>query len=266
MKDRRALKKKERALLDFAHSYLSEGFPNPDREGCPPDDALRSLAFNPRASQLEVTEHLAACSPCFRRYSELLAELKAQRQSAELSLLRISVWSKAHPILAGTVLACALFIAIGLGLLLRGIRQPSVPPVETKRKPAPAEPLNPTVAYTPFNLDLSALSRVRGAEPSESEPRRLAVPDSTLDLTLTLPLASREGAYNLKLTSENRILWSKSAVAHLQKGKTLIRVNADFRQIPTGNYNLEVQSSSGTRLIQPISIQAASPSRLEQKP
>jgi hypothetical protein len=266
MKDRRAFEKKEKALLDFARSYLSEGFPNPDREGCPPDDALRSLAFNPRESQPEVTEHLASCSPCFRRYSELLAELKAQQQAAELSLSSISVWSKAHPLLAATALACALFIAIGVGLLLRGIRQPSVPPVETNRKPSPTEPLNPPVAYTPFSLDLSALSRVRGAEPPESGHQRLAVPGSTLDLTLTLPLASREGAYDLKLTSEDRILWSKSAVAHLQKGKTLIRVKADFRQIPTGNYNLDVQSSTGTRLIQPVSIQAASPSRPEQKP
>ena len=264
MKDRRALK--ERALLDFAHFYLSEGFPNPDREGCPPDDALRSLAFNPRASQLEVTEHLAACSPCFRRYSELLAELKAQQQSAELSLSRGSVWSKAHPILAGTILACALFMAIGVGLLLRGIRQPSVPPVETKGKPSPTEPMNPTVAYTPFSLDLSPLSRPRGAETSEPELQRLAVPRSTLDLTLILPFASREGAYNLKLTSAGDTFWSEPVVAHLQKGKTLIRVKSDFRQLPTGNYNLEVQSPTGTRLIQPISIEAALPSRLEQKP
>ena len=102
MKDRRALKKNERAFLDFARSYLSEGFPNPDREGCPPDDALRSLAFNPGSSQLEVTEHLAACSPCFRRYSELLDELKARQQAAESNWSRISVWSKAHPVLAGT--------------------------------------------------------------------------------------------------------------------------------------------------------------------
>jgi hypothetical protein len=122
------------------------------------------------------------------------------------------------------------------------------------------------VAYSPFSLDLSALSRSRGAEPSESEPQRFAVPGSTLDLTLTLPLASREGTYDLKLTSEDRTFWSKSAAAHLQKGKTLIHVEADFTQIPTGNYNLEVQSSTDTRLIQPVSIQAVFPKGGEQKP
>src|SRR6266513_5118007 len=112
VKNQSAFEKKSKDLLDFARNYLSNAFPNPDREGCPPDDALRSLAFNPRENQPEVTEHLAACSPCFRRYSELLAELKAQQQAAALPWSRISVWSKAHPVLAGTALACGLFVAI----------------------------------------------------------------------------------------------------------------------------------------------------------
>src|SRR3989442_15347618 len=81
IKDRAAFEKKNKELLDFARSYLSEAFPNPDRKGCPPDAALRSLAFSPAEGEPAVTEHLAACSPCFRRYGELLAELKSQRES-----------------------------------------------------------------------------------------------------------------------------------------------------------------------------------------
>jgi len=126
--------------------------------------------------------------------------------------------------------------------------------MDTHQKPNPTEPLNPTVAHLPYSMDLSALSRVRGTKPSESEPQRLAVPASTLDLTVTLPLASRTGMYDLKLASEDHAFWSKFAQAHLLKGKTLIQVEADFRQVPTGNYNLEVQSSSGIRLIQPVFI------------
>jgi len=255
MKDRRAFEKKERVLLDFARSYLSEGFPNPDREGCPPDDALRSLAFNPRESDLQVTEHLAACSPCFRRYGELLAKLKSQREAEKrFSSRRISAWTKVHPVLAGTAAFCALLIAIGAGLLFRRNRLPNTPPVGTHRTPASVEPLNSAVAYAPFGLDLSALSRVRGSESSATVPQRLAVPSSPLDLTLTLPLASKEGHYDLRVTSGDRIFWSKSAQAHLLKGKTLIQVEADFRQIQTGDYNLEVESSAGTRLIQPVLI------------
>jgi hypothetical protein len=126
--------------------------------------------------------------------------------------------------------------------------------------------VNPEVAYSPFSLDLSALSPARGAESTTGTQRRVPVPSSPLELTLTLPLASPEAHYDLKLTSGSETVWSKSAQAHLLKGKTLIQVEADFRQIPARNYNLEVRSSSGIRLVQPVSIQAASPKSGEQKP
>jgi len=139
--------------------------------------------------------------------------------------------------------------------------------METNRKPNPTEPLNPTVAYLPFSLDLSALSPVRGSEPPAiATQRRVPLPNSSLDLTLTLPLASPEELYELKLTADNQTFWSKSAQAHLHKGKTLLRLEADFRQIPAGNYNLEVRSSSGIRLVQLVSIQGASSKSGEQKP
>src|SRR5256884_3767016 len=180
-----AREKSGRELLDFARSYLSEAFPNPDRQGCPPDAALRSLAFNPTESQSGVTEHLASCSPCFRRYGELLAEFKSQKEKEKGFLwVRISVWTKAHPVLVGTAALCLLLIAIGVGLWLRGIRQPNSPPMETNRKPNPTEPSNPTVAYLPFSLDLSALSPVRGSEPPAiATQRSVPLPNSTLDLT-----------------------------------------------------------------------------------
>ncbi len=267
IKDRAALEKKNKELLDFARSYLSEAFPNPDRQGCPPDAALRSLAFYPNESEPTVTEHLAVCSPCFRRYAELLAESKSQTEAQRgTSWRRVSGWTRAHPVLAGTAALCILFIAIGVGLLLHGIRQPNTPPIDTHRKPNPTEPLNPTVAYSPFNLDLSALSPVRGSESATGTQLRVLVPSSPLELTLTLPLASAEGRYDLRLTGGSETVWSKSAQAHLLKGKTLIQVEADFRQIPARNYNLEVRSSSGIRLVQPVSIQAASPKSGEQKP
>src|SRR5258705_10927391 len=113
VKNRSAFEEKGKDLLYFARTYLSNAFPNPDREGCPPEVALRSLAFNPKESQPSVTEHLAACSPCFRRYAELLAELKSRREAEEgSSWTRISALSKTHHLLPGTALACALFVAI----------------------------------------------------------------------------------------------------------------------------------------------------------
>jgi len=254
-------------LLDFARSYLSEAFPNPDRQGCPPDAGLRSLAFNPTQGASEVTDHLASCSPCFKRYGELLTELKSQRErEKKFAWGPISVWSRAHPVLAGTAALCLLLIAIGVGLLVRGIRQPNAPPIETNRKPNPTEPQSPAVASLPFSLDLSALSPIRGSEPPTGSQRRVLVPNARLDLTLTLPLASPEGRYDLKLMAGGQTFWSRPRHAHLQEGTTLIQVEADFTQIQTGNYTLEVRSSTGIRFVQPVSIQPPLPSTGEQKP
>ncbi len=260
--DSAAREKSRRELLDFARSYLSEAFPNPDRQGCPPDASLRSLAFNPTQSEHTVTEHLAVCSPCFRRYSEFLALLKSQRVAEErFSWKPISAWSRAHPLLIGAALVCALFIAIGASLLLNNIRVPNPPPLDTHRAPDPVE-----VAYSPFSLDLSTLSPVRGSEPSTiASQQRVRVPSSPLYLTLTLPLASEERSYNVRLTAGSHTFWSKSAQAHLHKGQTLIRVEADFRQVPGGSYNLEVESSTGIRLVQPVSIGTALPNSTEHK-
>src|SRR5713226_10414060 len=205
MKDRRALEKKDKDLLDFARSYLSESFPNPDRQGCPPDAALQCLAVSPIESKPAVTEHLANCSPCFRRFTELLAQLKSQRAVEErLSWKRISAWFRANPLLGGAALMCALFLAIGAGLLWNRIRQPNPPPLDTHRAPSPVQPVNPAVAYLPFSLDLSTLSPVRGSEPTATAShQRIPVPSSTLYLTLTLPLASEERSYNVRLTARS---------------------------------------------------------------
>src|SRR6266566_4843168 len=138
VKNPTSLGNKGKDLREFAANYLSKAFPNPDRDGCPSDSALRSLAFNPKEAEPIVTEHLAACSPCFRRYSELLAQLKSQRAAEEkLSWARAVTWSRSHPVLVGAALVCALLIAIGAGLLLNRIRVPNLPPLDTHRAPNP---------------------------------------------------------------------------------------------------------------------------------
>jgi hypothetical protein len=64
-------------FLGFAKSYLSEAFPNPQRIGCPQDSDLQRMAEHPVAARdAAASEHLNCCSPCFKRYMEILAGLK----------------------------------------------------------------------------------------------------------------------------------------------------------------------------------------------
>src|SRR5256885_6195377 len=103
-------------FLQSARTYLLGAFPNPDRAGCPPDSALRSLAFNPRQSDATITEHIGTCSPCFNRYSELLVEFKVQQELEfeESFWSRAAAWLKARPVLVGTALVCAVLLTIGV--------------------------------------------------------------------------------------------------------------------------------------------------------
>jgi hypothetical protein len=71
---------KEEEFLGFAKSYLSEAFPNRQRNGCPRDSELTRMAEHPNeVTHASVSQHLTRCSPCFNRYMELLAELKSRK-------------------------------------------------------------------------------------------------------------------------------------------------------------------------------------------
>src|SRR5256885_70550 len=211
VKDLRGIEKGDKHLLQFARSYLSEAFPNPNREGCPHDSALRSLAFNPTESGAKLTEHLSTCSPCFKRYGELLSEVRSQQQAKKgMSWMMVTIWAKAPPVSGETPFAAALFAAMGMGSLPRGRRPAITPPLDTNRRPNPSQPQPPTVAYSRFDLDLSALSPARGSAPTITA-RRVSIPQSPLSLILTLPLASPEGPYNLRLAAKVHTLWSQTA-------------------------------------------------------
>ncbi len=59
-------------LPRFAKSYLSEAFPNPRRLDCPRNSELVVLAEHPREANPFIPQHLTRCSPCFRRYMEIV--------------------------------------------------------------------------------------------------------------------------------------------------------------------------------------------------
>ena len=74
-KERREISEED--FFGFARSYLSEAFPNPQRIGCPADSDLQRMAEHPvEARNAEASEHLTCCSPCFKRYMEILAVLR----------------------------------------------------------------------------------------------------------------------------------------------------------------------------------------------
>lgn len=259
MKRRRDIN--EQQLLRFARRHLSEAFPNPARIGCPSDPQLKSMAVQPQHADGAVGEHLTFCSPCFNRYLDLLVEVRHEHLGQKRPLWKeILVWPATTPLRIGAVTVAGLLLSLlaYFVAIQRGEpRDPIAPQPEIERVP---------VALSPFAIDLSELSPTRGSKVRKTGSQRpIRVPSSLLDLTLTLPLGSEEQLYRITLSTGGQVFWSQSAQAHLHNSQILIRTEADFTQAPPGSYNLEVESSSGIRLSQPVLIEAALPKGTEQE-
>ena len=75
----------EDELLAAARRSLSEDHPNPERRDCPEPEAIRLLALDPTKADRLLHLHLTICSPCFRLYSQYLAEAREGGKGREPS-------------------------------------------------------------------------------------------------------------------------------------------------------------------------------------
>jgi hypothetical protein len=248
--------RKEEDLLVFARSYLSDAFPNPERTGCPSDDALRLMALRPVDSDASLSEHLMCCSPCFNAYVGHLAEVRGT--------VRKATWIKRSAVAFG--IAAVLAIA-GYLFFVKHRSTPIIAPRNQAPTVAPEKPgqTQANAIYVPVLIDLSSTSPTRGSKQSTARSVPQIIPSgSPVALSLRLPLGSEERLYLITLVSGRRIVWSASSQARRENGDTLLHVNADFKDLSTGSYRLQV-SSDGEKLSVPILIRSALPNSTEQQ-
>jgi len=78
-------------ILEFAHEYQSNDFPNPHRADCPPEEDLLKFAGSDELPNAELREHLLSCSPCFLDFhaarqakaaAPLLSETKSPKEKS----------------------------------------------------------------------------------------------------------------------------------------------------------------------------------------
>jgi hypothetical protein len=249
---------REQDLLGFTRSYLSEAFPNPERQGCPPDNALRVLAFGPIQSDESISAHLTCCSPCFNAYMVHLAHARAEE--AQSQRIRRATWIRRSLVTAGV--SIILMIAVYVFFTGRG-RGPSVAR-RTAPTGKPGRPTQATAIYVPVMVDLSNASPVRGLDQSHSSTSRQVIPSTPLvDLTLQLPLGSEGRRYWVILNANRHAIWSGSAQAHLQNGQMLLNMHADFADVRAGNYDLAV-AAKGFRVTVPVVVKSTLSESVQQ--
>jgi len=66
-------------MADAVQQSILRNYPNPNREGCPGEAAVREVASRTEVRKDELWRHITHCSPC---YAEFLQNRDEQRQAS----------------------------------------------------------------------------------------------------------------------------------------------------------------------------------------
>src|SRR5260370_25577605 len=235
-------KLEEDRLVSFARVFLAERFPNPDRNGFPPEGALRRLAESPTSADLSITEHLGSCSPCFRQYQRLLGGMKTQRQPMSI------LWGQVKSVPIPVILGIICLVVIGLSIALWRSNRKEVAHHGTK--PSEVANGNGLAKYIPFVLDMRDAAAVRDGMGNTHSPLKL--PRMPLHVSVYLPIGSDRGQYTVSLESHGKPVWARSAAAQMQDHRMVLEFEDDLTSLSAGQYTLVLLSKNGLRLRQRV--------------
>jgi hypothetical protein len=180
-------RKRYEQLQEILQETVLRDYPNPERRGCPGESVLRELANRQRPIRDAHWEHVTHCSPCYREFLDLRAQVYRQ-QDRRAATMR---WA---------LVAAAIVIAASLTAVLvfrnRPQQQIIARPPAPSRTPAPSG--DTSVVASVFNMENSP---TRGGEqtgePPVGEIQRLQ--RRRLALSVYLPFGSEPGEYEFQL-------------------------------------------------------------------
>jgi hypothetical protein len=197
----------EKRILDALGRGLLTEFPNPNRTGCPGSEVLKRIASHemPLSEAGKWLDHLTSCSPCYREFSQIQVAHRSRRTQTILAI------------------AASILVVAGIaGWVLLSKQN---------------EPLVAQAAV----LDLRNRSVPRGGEPNPNE-QPLEVIRAVRHLNVYLPLGSAEGPYELRIaTTAGSVILTRTGVASLRNGVTLIQVVVDLSSVSSGQYFFQVR-------------------------
>lgn len=172
--------KQQGEIWEDVRRSLREQFPNPQREGCPGRALLAQLAVGhmPLKQAEPWLDHFSRCSPCFRDFEELQAEVRSRRRW---------MW--------GVAAAAAAIMSASLALWLTYAHEKSLKATSQPSTPNTSIALNKTDPL-PVTLHLENTSTTRSPDGSEPNPQQL--PRSRISLSIYLPTGSEPGPYEIE--------------------------------------------------------------------
>lgn len=197
----------EQRLREALRRTFLDGYPNPERRGCPGSDILKAIAYGKLT--LEEAEpwidHLTTCSPCTREFSEF-------RKDHQSRILRL---------VSGIAAAVLVAAVIAAWFLVRS-------------------PLGPARLQA-VTVDLSDWATLRGPEGNTTNPP-LQLAKGNFNLTVYLPAGSEPGMYDVEVAREpGQPIWSAHGEVKLENYKATLRVQVDLRRFHPGLYLLALR-------------------------
>ena len=192
--------------LEWFRQAIIRAYPNPDRIGCPPPDALEGMARRTVPMGQTEQDHIFHCSPCFSTYLDIRNQIRRQ-----------------HAVRVAGVWAVAAMLVAALSYT--GYRVLSTPV--------------PQQFTTAVNMQEHPV--FRGIHQAATHPSPFVFPRGIVHLALTLPLASEPGVYQVQVCRDEQTapLLATSGQAVLRSdGSTLLKVDLDTYKLRPGKYAL----------------------------
>lgn len=261
-------------FTEAAQEYFANGFPNPERIGCPPFDAIWEVVRSGQIPTAELRVHLFGCSECFCEYREAVLR---QRQLAVAPtswwrdlIAALPQWST--PLLAGAV----VLLVLGIGIFIWNSRKEPAPQISQSRpqlvpsadverraatgsdKTSPVSPMpqartiKPSVAGSveqksrpadllAFNIDLNDYPQSEGPrrrEAGREKEKEIKLPRARVRLDLKLPSASLPGRYRVTIVDD--YLRPIVAGQSLSQDGNRLNVNLDLSRLTKRFYRLRL--------------------------
>jgi len=243
-------------ILEFAHEYQSNDFPNPNRAGCLPKEDLLKIAASHELPGAQLREHLLSCSPCFldfhaARQSETAAPLISETKPAKQKSSWFGFFLRPFPAAVLLLLFCVLS-----GIVLYNL-------------------LNRTGAEIAKQENINQTGQVSETSPSSSNATTFPIENKEMEMPQPLPkqnnLAANTQNKSTKTDSEIDSKTLAQSTVNLDLAKAAVLRNTTSRETvyalppqtvalnvklpegsPAGNYEVSLLDEFGKPLVKSL--------------
>ncbi len=214
-------KREEERLLKAGRSVFSTAFPNPNREGCPSQDLIQTLARDNAqlAQHQDFILHMSRCSPCYNDFARFR---KVAQRAKRTKLLAAA--------------AVIVIICVAAWLVVRA------------RHGLPHE--------YPAAFDMSTQLMFRGLGGNSAESKGpMVLRRGIADLTLYLTPGSRTGPYEVGvLTESERVLITTPGSAAVKGTRPALTARLDVSRLNPGHYLLGIRPPGADWSLSPLVV------------